>query len=92
MTVGDIPTAGNDRKTSRTFNFDEFSRTLIAVVQMVGDGLVLTILSYASLSLVTYMEHHENGYLFDFPYFASTVGATVIMILGFARSGVYDAF
>jgi FlaA1/EpsC-like NDP-sugar epimerase len=26
------------------------------------------------------------------PYFASTVGATVIIILGFARSGVYDLF
>ena len=42
MTVGDIPTAANDRKISTTFNFDEFSRTLIAVAQMVGDGLVLT--------------------------------------------------
>jgi Undecaprenyl-phosphate glucose phosphotransferase len=92
MSIRDVPTAGNDRKTYRTLNFDEFSRTLIAVVQMVGDGLILTTLSYASLSLVTYMEHHDTGYLFNFPYFASTVGATVIMILGFARSGVYDLF
>jgi Undecaprenyl-phosphate glucose phosphotransferase len=59
---------------------------------MVGDALILTTLSYASLSLVKYMEHPENGYLFDFPYFASTVGATVIMIFGFARTGVYDHF
>jgi exopolysaccharide biosynthesis polyprenyl glycosylphosphotransferase len=59
---------------------------------MVGDALVLTTLSYASLSLVKYMEHPENGYLFDFPYFASTVGATVIMIFGFARTEVYDHF
>ncbi len=92
MTVRDVPAPPNDRKISGTFNFDEFSRTLIALVQMVGDALVLTTLSYASLSLVKYMEHPENGYLFDFPYFASTVGATVIMIFGFARSGVYDHF
>ena len=92
MTVGDIPAAGNDRKTFKTFNFDESSRTLIAVVQMIGDGLILITLSYASLRLVTYMEHHEIRYLFDFPYFVSTIGATIIMILGFARAGVYDAF
>ena len=92
MTVGDIPIAGTDRKTFRTFNFNESSRTLIAVVQMVGDGLILTTLSYASLNLVTYMEHNEIRYLFNFPYFVSTVSTTVIMILAFARSGVYDAF
>src|ERR1700737_4589803 len=92
MTVRDIPAAGDDRKTSRTFNLDEFSRTLIAVVQMVGDGLVLTTLSYASLRFVTYIEDHETGYLFNFAYFASTVGTSIIMICGFARSGVYDLF
>jgi Undecaprenyl-phosphate glucose phosphotransferase len=92
MTVGEIPTTVHDRKTSRTFNFDESNRTLIAVVQMVGDGLVLTILSYASLSLVIYMEHHEIRYLFNFPYLVSTVSTTIIMILAFARSGVYDVF
>ena len=92
MTVRDVPAAANDRKISGTFNFDEFNRTLIAVVQMGGDALILTALSYASLSLVTYTVHHETEYLFSFPYVASTVGATVIMIFGFARSGVYDVF
>jgi Undecaprenyl-phosphate glucose phosphotransferase len=92
MTVRDVPAAGNNPQTSRTLNFDEFSRTLMAVVQMVGDAIILTTLSYASLNLVTYLEHHETGYLFNFPYFASTVGATVIMIFGFALSGVYDLF
>jgi Undecaprenyl-phosphate glucose phosphotransferase len=92
MTVGDLATARTDRKTFRTLNFDESSRTLIAVVQMVGDGLILTILSYASLNLVTYMEYHEIRYFVDFPYFVSTIGVTIITILGFARSGVYDAF
>jgi Undecaprenyl-phosphate glucose phosphotransferase len=92
MTIRDVPAPPNDQKISGTFNIDEFSRTSIAVAQMVGDALVLTTLSYASLSLVKYVEHPENGYLFDFPYFASTVGATVIMIFGFARTGVYDHF
>jgi Undecaprenyl-phosphate glucose phosphotransferase len=92
MTVGDIPIAGNDRKTSRTFNLDEFSRTLIAAAQMIGDGLILTTLSYASLSVVTYLEHHETTRLFNFLYFILTTGTTIIMIFGFARSGVYNVF
>src|ERR1700730_5063650 len=91
MTVGHIPTAGTDRKTFSTFNFDEFSRTLIAVVQMVGDGLILTTLSYASLRLVIYV-HHETIHIEYLPYFVLTLGATIIMICGFARSGVYDLF
>jgi Undecaprenyl-phosphate glucose phosphotransferase len=91
MTVGHIPAAGNDRKTFRTFNFDEFSRTLIVVVQMVGDGLILTTLSYASLSLVIYL-HQEPIYISYLLYFVLTVGATVIMIFGFAGFGVYDIF
>jgi len=91
MTVGDIPIAGSDRKTFRTFDFDKPSRTLIAAVQMVGDGLVLSLLSYGSLILVIYV-HHEAIYISYFPYFIYTVGVTVIMILGFARSGVYDTF
>jgi Undecaprenyl-phosphate glucose phosphotransferase len=92
MTVGDIPIAGNDRKTSRTFNLDEFSRTLIAAAQMVGDGVILTTLSFVSLSLVTSMEHHASTYLFNLPYFISTAGTTIIMICGFARSGAYNVF
>jgi Undecaprenyl-phosphate glucose phosphotransferase len=91
MTVGHIPTAGTDRKTFRTFNFDEFSRTLIAIAQMVGDGLILTTLSYASLSIVIYV-HHETIHVEYSPYFVLTLGATIIMICGFARSGVYDVF
>jgi Undecaprenyl-phosphate glucose phosphotransferase len=91
MTVGDIPSAGIDRKPFRSFNVDEVNRTLIAAVQMVGDGFILTTLSCISLVLVTYV-HHEALYIGYLPYFVMTVGTTVIMILGFARSGVYDAF
>ena len=54
MTVGEIPTAGHDPKILKSFNFNPFSRTLIAIAQMVGDGLLLTTLSYLSLNLVTY--------------------------------------
>jgi Undecaprenyl-phosphate glucose phosphotransferase len=91
MTVGDIPIATTDRKTSRTQDFDELSRTLIAAVQMVGDGLILTTLSYISFILVMYV-HHEAVYMGYLPYFVLAMGTTLIMILGFARSGVYDAF
>ncbi len=89
MTVGHIPTAGNDRKTSRTFNFGELSRTTIAVAQMVSDGLILTTLSYLSLILVIYA-HHEMIDLEYLLYFLLTVSSTIITIFLFARSGVYD--
>jgi hypothetical protein len=90
MTIGDIPAVRNDRRTFKTFKFDEGGRTLFAAAQMVGDGLILTTLSYASLSLVTYVQHDESRLLFNFLYFVLTIGATIIMIFGFARSGVYD--
>jgi hypothetical protein len=54
MTVGEIPTAGHDRKILKSFNFNPFSRTLIAITQMVGDGLLLVASSYLSLNLVAF--------------------------------------
>src|SRR6202040_3387309 len=48
-------------------------------------------LSYVSLSLVTYV-HHEKIDIEYLPYFVLTVGTTIIMVCGFARSGVYDVF
>src|SRR6202022_3525796 len=99
MTVGHIPTVGNDRKTFRTFNFGKLSRTTIAVAQMIGDGLVLTMLSYLSLILVIYLYHetviyayHETIHLEYLPYVLPTVSTTIIIIFYFARSGVYDVF
>jgi Undecaprenyl-phosphate glucose phosphotransferase len=91
MTVGRVPSAENDRNTYRIFNLNECSRTLIAALQMADDCLLLSTLSYISFQLVLYV-HHETTYIRYFPYFVSTVGTTVIMIFGFARSGVYDVF
>jgi Undecaprenyl-phosphate glucose phosphotransferase len=91
MTVGNIPIAGKDGKTSGTFDFDEFNRTLIAAAQIVSDGLMLTTLSYVSFRLVIYPNHAAASIQY-FPYFVSTIGTTMIMIVGFARSGVYDVF
>jgi Undecaprenyl-phosphate glucose phosphotransferase len=91
MALGDISTAGNDRKTLRNFNFDEVSRTLIAAAQMVGDGIILTTLSFASLGIVLYT-HHVTTHIEYFPYVLSTASVAVIIIVGFARSGVYDVF
>ena len=90
MSIGDISLAGNDRRTSRAPNVRESSRTLIAAAQMVGDGLILTTLSYLSLSFVIYTQHQESKYIAYFPYFLLTVGTTMIMVFRFARSGVYD--
>lgn len=92
MAVENIPIAGKDRRISRTFNFDEFSRTLIAAAQMVGDGLILTTLSYVSLRLIISRDHEAAKYIDFFPYFMMTMSTMTIMIFGFARSGVYDVF
>ena len=91
MAVRDISIAGDDGKAFGISNFREFSRTLIVAAQMIGDGVILTTLSYLSFSFSIYPNYgsHYNEYL---PYFASTVGTTVIAICGFARSDVYDVF
>jgi Undecaprenyl-phosphate glucose phosphotransferase len=91
MAVRDIPTTGYDGKSSKTVNFDGFSRTLITAAQMVGDGLILTTLSYVSLSIITY-PNHDSEYIGYFLYIVSTVFSATIMIFSFARSGVYDIF
>src|SRR5437868_10013166 len=89
MAVRDIPTAENHDEIFGIFNFREFSRTLIIAAQMVGDALILTTLSYVSFSVSIYPHYHGKSFEY-LPYFASTIGTTVVVIFGFARSGVYD--
>ena len=93
MIVGYIPIAGKekDQKISRTFDFDESSRTLIAAAQIVSDALILSTLSYVSFRVVIY-PYHGTGSIQYLPYFVSTIGTIIIMIFGFAHSGVYDVF
>jgi Undecaprenyl-phosphate glucose phosphotransferase len=89
MAIREIPTSENGRKTSGTVCFDELNRTTVAVLQMVGDGLILTVLSTISLYVVLYTNYNfeYTGFL---PHTFSTVFATIIVILAFARSEVYD--
>jgi len=89
MTVGEIPTAEHDRKILRSFNFNPFSRALIAVAQMVGDGLLLITLSYLSLTIVAY-ERGETVYINYVAYAVSTFGTIIILMIISASSGVYD--
>jgi Undecaprenyl-phosphate glucose phosphotransferase len=90
MSIGDISLAGNDRRSSIAPSFHEPTRTLMAAAQMVGDGLILTTLSYLSLSFVIYTQHQETKYIAYFLYLLLTVGTAMIMVFRFARSGVYD--
>ena len=90
MSIGDISLARNDRRASVAPNFREPTRTLMAAAQMVGDGLILTTLSYLSLSFVIYTQHQEAKYIAYLPCLLLTVGATMMMVFRFARSGVYD--
>jgi Undecaprenyl-phosphate glucose phosphotransferase len=91
MTVGEIPTAGRDRKPLKSFNFNPFSRTLIAITQMVGDGLLLVALSYLSLNLVAFARG-ETVYMNYFAYTACTIGTVIVLMVISASSGVYDVY
>jgi Undecaprenyl-phosphate glucose phosphotransferase len=90
MTV-DISAATNDQGNFRTFKLSELSRPFIVVAQMLGDGLIMSILSYLSFSFVTYVNGGAAPTQY-FPYVISTIGTTMIMIAVSARSGVYDVF
>jgi Undecaprenyl-phosphate glucose phosphotransferase len=61
----------------------------MAAAQMAGDGLILTLASYLSYRLVL-DPNHEFEYIEYLPYFSVTIGTIILMILGFALSGVYD--
>ena len=89
MSTGQILSVENNREISRIFNFGRYNRTLMAAAQMAGDALVLTLASYLSYRLVLY-PYHQFEYLEYFPYFSLTIGTTILMILSFALSGVYD--
>jgi Undecaprenyl-phosphate glucose phosphotransferase len=90
MTIDGIRARTNDRKILRPFNVSELSRRSIVLLQMLGDGLILTMLSYLSFSIVTL--HGNIGLPQPFPYVVSTIGITMIMIGISACSGVYDVF
>src|SRR5216684_3751510 len=92
MTVGDMPISAKVRNSSRILNFDDVSRSGIAVAQMAVDGLMLTALSYVALSFAIFLEHHEPGYVEYYLYLYPTIGAIVTMVFTFARSGVYNVF
>src|SRR5262249_24608241 len=52
---------------------------------------ILTTLSYVSLMLVL-LTHRDITYISYFPYFISTLGATIIIVIGFLHSDVYDVY
>jgi Undecaprenyl-phosphate glucose phosphotransferase len=91
MGFWDIPIAGSGGKTPRILASNVFNRTLIVAVQMAGDAVIMIILSYISFgfSILLRRELSNIEYL---PYFASTLGTTLIAIFSFARAGVYDVF
>jgi hypothetical protein len=61
----------------------------MAAAQMAGDGLILISVSYLSYRLVLYPSH-EFEYIEYLNYLLVTIGTTILMILSFALSGVYD--
>jgi Undecaprenyl-phosphate glucose phosphotransferase len=90
MSVGEFPIVERQPETRSTFKIREISRTGIAVLQMIVDGITLILLSYVSLSLAIYFGNHDPFYIEYFTYLTPTVSATLAMVFVFARSGVYD--
>ena len=91
MAVREFPTIGNDGKAIKSLHSDEISRTASVTGQMAGDGLILIILSFVAFTWSIY-PHYDVKSVEYLPYFFCTIGTTVIIIFGFARSGVYDVF
>jgi Undecaprenyl-phosphate glucose phosphotransferase len=89
VSTGQALSVKNKGEISRIFNFGHPNRTLMAAAQMVSDGLILILVSYLSYRLVLY-PYHQFEYIEYLPYFLVTVSTTILMILSFALSGVYD--
>jgi Undecaprenyl-phosphate glucose phosphotransferase len=89
VSTGQILSLKENRDISTIFNFGHHNRTLMAVAQMTGDGLILTLASYLSYRLVLY-PNHQFEYIEYLPYFLLTIGTTTVAILSFALSGAYD--
>jgi Undecaprenyl-phosphate glucose phosphotransferase len=88
VSAGQILSADSHGEISRNFNFVQYYRTMMAVAQMVGDGIILSLSSYLSFRLVLYPYHEFQ--IEYFPYFSLTIGPTIVMIFYFALSGAYD--
>jgi Undecaprenyl-phosphate glucose phosphotransferase len=89
VSTGQILSIKEKNEISRIVNFGQYNRRLMALAQMAGDGLILTLVSYLSYRVVLY-PNQDFEYLQFFPYFSLTVGTTVVTILSFALSGTYD--
>ena len=90
MVLEDRWSTTNEGENSRTFIFDKFSRTLIVGTQMVGDTIILTILSYVSLFFIIYPQYMT--YKQSILYTSMTVCTTIFVISRFISYGVYDVF
>ena len=91
MGIVEVPSISGGREIFNKLRLDRMSRTEIAAFQMIADGLILTILSYVSLSVVIFVNHHEKHYIeYYYLYLIPTIGATLIALFLFARSGVYN--
>jgi polysaccharide biosynthesis protein PslA len=77
--------------TSRALHFHEYSPTLITAAQMIGDGLILTTLSYISLSIIIDQDHASSNVEYS-SYIGSTMFMVAVLILGFARADAYNVF
>ena len=90
MTASDTPIEQRDRRPAGTLGFDEFSRTMITVAQMVADGCIISITSFLSLGFSIFVLRHDN--INFYMYILPTAGATVVFVFSLARAGICDVF
>jgi Undecaprenyl-phosphate glucose phosphotransferase len=90
MAAEDILIAEDDDRKSTIFNSDQARRSKIIGVQIIGDGLILTVLSYASLILaIGHRDLQRSQYVL---YSLLTVITTLFVITRFIKWGVYAVF
>jgi len=81
----------NVHKSDRSLQLGKLSRIAFSVIQIAADAICLASLSFFSLRWVIH-SHTVIGLLPAYLYLVVTVATSVIMILSFAHSGIYNVF
>src|SRR5271165_5624465 len=90
MTTENIRIAAKNSKRPSHFSSDQANRLLIICAQIIGDGLILTVLSCASLIFIIYPNQiQKQQYVL---YGTPTIVTTAFIIARFMKWRVYDIF
>jgi Undecaprenyl-phosphate glucose phosphotransferase len=96
MVVKNIPIEEVGHKAASNCHFKEFGQSALSILQMTAlqmtaDAATLITFSYLSLKLVVFLRPGA-AYFPSYLYVLLSAAASIVMIRGFARSGVYSVF